>query len=808
MLKNYLKIAIRNFWKHKVISAVNLLGLTLGLTACLLITTYILDEVSADKHWSKKNQLFRLVEVKQNGTAEEKSAFLISHVANTLHTKFPEVEAYTRGNHLEWQFKYGNKTIPAKTWAVESGAFSMFDFHFLEGGISSVDFNNNTLVISQKYAQQLFGKEDPVGKIIPRVSNSDSPESFKIAGVIENIPTNSHLYADVLFLKKYAASYDELSLFGNVYPQYVLLNENATPEKLAVKASAYLTTLLKSETKIRLAFQPLQEVHLKSHAIDNDGSDSLGDMQYIYLFSVIAVFLLLLACINYVNLTTAQSLQRGRETGLRKVLGANRREVIWQFLIESVGFFAWCWLLSLWMYKLTLPVLYTFIGKPLTINFTQSIPLFLCLALVTFLVSILTGIYPALLLSSYKPANVLKGFFGKANDRGNLRRVLVVTQFFVSTLLIVATIVVYKQLYFINHKNLGFYKDNLLHIEGWVDKDVTAIKHEILQNPNVVSMTISQWGPGDMTSGGMSMKVPDPLNPGQAATVYGLGADFDFLKTMQIPLREGRDFDMSYAADRINIDSLMQLDWTKYETTDLGKSLIINETGVRKLGLKNPIGASVQFNGMKGRIIGVMADYHSTSFHNEVPIILLRANAHYSYGYPLIRIRPGKLAETTAQIESIWKKHFPDRQFDYTYVDDRLEKLYMNEQQLGKLFGYFSALAIFISCLGLIGLAAFATERRTKEIGIRKVLGATVANIFTLLSKDFLKLILIAFVVAIPLSVYLMNQWLQKFAYRIEISWWIFALAGVCIMGVAILAVSFQTIKAALSNPVNSLRNE
>ncbi|MDJ1502815.1 ABC transporter permease [Xanthocytophaga agilis] len=808
MVKNYLKIAIRNFWKHKVISAVNILGLTLGLTACLLITTYVLDEVSADKHWSKNKQLFRLIEVKQNGTAEEKSAFLISHVANTLHTKFPEIEAYTRGNHLGTLFQYGNKTASAQSWIVEPGAFPMFDFHFSEGGVRKENFDNHTIVITRDYAQKLFGKEDPVGKVVSQVSYYGSPESFKIAGIIDNIPTNSHLYADVLVLKKYATSYNEPQAFGTVFPQYVLLNENTNPEKLSAKVSAYMKTLLKSPVKVQIEFQPIRDVRLKSHKIDNDGSDSLGDMQYIYLFSVIAVFLLLLACINYVNLTTAQSLQRGRETGLRKVLGANRREVTWQFLIESVGFFALCWLLSLWVYKLTLPVLYTFIGKPLTINFTQSLPLFLCLALITFLVSILTGIYPALLHSSYKPANVLKGFFDKANDRGNLRRVLVVTQFFVSTLLIVATIVVYKQLYFINHKNLGFYKDNLLYIESWLDKSPEAIKHEILQDPNVVSMTVSSWSPGNMSSGGMSMIVPDPLHSGESITVYGLGADFDFLKTLEIPLKEGRDFDMSYAADRIDIDSLMEIDWTKYEKADLGKSLIINETGVRKLGLKNPIGASVQFNGMKGRIIGVMADYHSTSFHNEVPVILLRANPQFKYGSPLIRIKPGKLAKTTAKIEAIWKKHFPDRRFEFTFVDDRLEKLYLNEQQLGKLFGYFSALAIFISCLGLIGLAAFATERRTKEIGIRKVLGATVANIFTLLSKDFLKLILVAFIVAIPLSIYLMNQWLQKFAYRIEISWWIFALAGVGIMGIAILAVSFQTIKAALSNPVNSLRNE
>nr|MCU0354096.1 ABC transporter permease [Cytophagales bacterium] len=774
MLRNYLIVLLRNFWKNKTASIVNLAGLTVGLTASLLIATFVLDELSADRHWPKHQRLYRLLKVNFNGMAEEYSTFVLANYAADLKKQFPQVEAVTRGWFGSGEFRFQDKTVKADHWIVEVDAFRMFDFKFLQGGVTATDFNNDALVLTQSYARKLFGNSNPVGKNVSAVSFYQEPKPYRIAGVIEDIPCNSHLYADVLLLEKHPLYYDKPKESGSLLPQYILLNGQVDAKRFSALASSYFAKSRQWDKRDRLELQPVTDVYLHSKNTD-DTAKRRGDIQYIYLFSAIGVFLLLLACINFINLTTASALQRSRETGLRKVLGAQRPQLIGQFLFESLCFFTVGGLLALLVYQLMLPVLNEFVGRPLTVNPLENPPLLSVVSLVLLTVGVLTGIYPALLLSSYQPASVMKGFFRSAGDRFRLRRSLVAIQFVVSILLIVATIVVYQQLRYVNQKNLGFYKDNIIRVESWLETKAATVKQEILRNPNVLSMTISGWAPGDNYSGGMHMEFPDPLHSELKTKAFGVNADFDFLQTLGIPLKEGRDFDPRYAADRMDIDSLMQIG----QEASPEKSIILNETGVRKLGLKNPVGQRIRLKGLQGTVIGVMKDYHSISLREEVPIVFLQAKPVNAYGSMLIRVRSGKLAETTAHIQKVWQKFFPERPFSYSYVDDRLEKLYKNEERLGQLFGCFSLLAIFISCLGLVGLVAFAVERRTKEIGIRKALGASVSHILVLLSTEFVWLVCFAFIIATPIAWYAMNRWLQDFAYRIDIGWWIFALAGI-----------------------------
>ena len=802
MLRSYLIVLLRNFWKNKTVSIVNLAGLTVGLTACLLIATFVLDELSADKHWLKHQRLYRLVRVNFNGMAEEYSSYLLSNYATDLKKQFPQVEAVTRGWFESREFEFQDKSIKAEQWTVEEDAFKMFDFEFAQGGVATDDFNNDAVVITQSYAYKLFGNSNPVGKVISTVSVYQEPKPYRIAGVIKDIPTNSHLHTEVLLLGRHPSSYDEPKQSGFVLPQYVLLSEQANAKKLSNLASDYFFKSRQWDKRDRLELQPVADVYLHSHNTE-DTAERRGNIQYVYLFSAIGVFLLLLACINFINLTTASVLQRSRETGLRKVLGAQRPQLMGQFLFESLCFFTAGGLLALLVYQLMLPVLNEFVGRTLTMNPFENPQLLFVVGLVLLTVGVLTGIYPAFLLSSYQPASVMRGFFRAAGDRFRLRQSLVTIQFVVSMLLIAATIVVYQQLRYVNRKNLGFYRDNIIRVESWLETKTATVKQEILRNPNVVSMTVSGWAPGDKHAGGMQMEFPDPLHSGLKARAFGVNADFDFLQTLGIPLKKGRNFDPRYAADRMDTDSLMQAGKDVSES-----SIILNETGVRKLGLKNPVGQRLRFEALQGTVIGVMKDYHSVSLHEEVPIVFLRAKPVNAYGSMLIRVRSGKLAETTAYIQKVWQKFFPERPFSYSYVDDRLEKLYKNEERLGQLFGCFSLLAIFISCLGLVGLVAFAVERRTKEIGIRKVFGASVLSIAKLLSADFLKLVLLAVVLASPIAYYFMDKWLSNFAYHIGISWWVFGLAGLLALLVALITVSFQAVKPALVNPVKSLRNE
>ncbi len=805
---NYLTLALRNAGRHRATTFVNVLGLTTGLTACLLIATFVLDELSFDRFWSKTDQLYRLVQVRSNGAAEERSAYLISGFAPKIQANFPEVSAYTRDTKARRvHLSHGGKLLKTDVWRVESGAFRMFDFQFLRGSVDTSAFHHPTLVLNETTAKALFGEENPVGKTVMQEIPYAPAKPFTVVGVIRDLPSNSHLRADALRPTQLDASADEAIDFGYVFPQYLLLTPNANPGQLAAKASDYFNRTFKPKEKIRLDLQPITDVHLRSGARD-DTSDRQSDIRYVYLFSAIGVFLLLLACINYVNFTTARALQRARETGIRKVLGANRAALVRQFLTESLLVFGSSLVVALGLYALGLPALYAFIGRTLTVTPFANFRLLAAVIGAAMTVGVLAGLYPAFVLSAFQPSRVLRGLFRREAGAFSLRSGLVVAQFAVSLVLIVATLVVYRQLRFVNEVNLGYRKDNLLLIEGQPEEKAATFKQELLRNPNILGVSLTNWQPGTESEGSQSSDMEDPKQRGQKLTVWGINADFDFLKTLQIQLVAGREFDATFASDRLNLDSLLAQSGSAHEAARKDKSIIVNETLVRKLGLRNPVGQQLTHKSLKGRIIGVMKDIHSGPLHRAIPAMFLQASPENRYGSPLIRVRAGKLAETTVYVERLWKRLFPDRLFEYHYADEQLENLYRSEQRLGYLFGGFAGLAVLICCLGLFGLATFTAEQRTKEIGVRKVLGASVASIVALLSKDFLKLVLVAIVLASPLAWWAMTKWLENFAYKISLSWWMFAGAGLLAVGVALLTVSLESVKAALMNPVKSLRSE
>jgi putative ABC transport system permease protein len=545
----------------------------------------------------------------------------------------------------------------------------------------------------------------------------------------------------------------------------------------------------------QLYLQKLTDIHLTSH-LDEEIEEN-GDRARVYIFSAIALFILLIACINYMNLSTARSALRAKEIGIRKVAGAQRGEIITQFLSESVMITYTAIILAAALTYFTLPLLNTITGQSLIIESIVKWQVILPLALAPLVIGILSGIYPALFMSSFQPAKVLKGLFKAGNGSISFRKVLVVTQFAISIILIISTAIVFQQLRYIQNKSLGFSKEQVLILrnDNGLNKNYEAFRNELRQNSLIKDATRSSRIPGGrlLDEQGASTESGDSLRP-VAADIKYLAADYDFVTTYGIPMAAGRNFSREYATD----------------TT----SFLLNEAATRVLGMHNPqeaIGKNFQYADIKGKVIGVIADFHFESLHqNIVPLILIMPSSQGSNSYSKISIKiaGNNTTAAIAYIEKTWKKFLPETPFEYTFLDENFDKLYRSEQRQGALFTTFSCIAIFIACLGLLGLSAFAITQRIKEIGIRKVLGASVGGIVGLLSKDFLKLVAIAAIIAFPIAWYVMHNWLRDFAYRISIQWWVFLVAGILASGVALITISFQAIKAAIANPVKSLRSE
>ena len=810
MIKNYIRIAFRNLHRNRVYSFINILGLTIGLAACLLVGTVVIDDLSYDRQWKNSKDIYRVITVdKSNVNAEDKFPQSYSGLGPVLKRTFPEVTEYCRLSAIKDRVKIGSDKdgFVIRGLSTEPSVWKMFDFTVTSGNPQKFVKGYVNLVISEKIKKQFFPKTDPVGKLVYNLPDFGKSQGYLVTGVIKDIPSNTHLRADVLEIAEYSAGDDLLNKDGNgnFYQQYLLLKPGTSIRAFTQKINNwYKKYIPDGKARYSYQFQPVKDVYLHS---DFSGEQPVhGSMKSVYIFSGVAILLLLIACINFINLTTARALKRLREAGIRKVLGAGRRELISQFLFESLVFFVISFVFGILFYNIFLGYVEKFLEHPLALKLYSNIVLFVCTCGFVLLISVLTGLYPAFLLSGRHPAEAISGKFRVNTGSGILRKSLVVVQFMISITIIISAFVVHNQLQFMDHKDLGYDKNNLLNIgfTSWENKG-NAFKQEALKLPGVEKATITNWAPGE-GGGSMSMQFDDPAQKNNKITVWYIEGDADLASTLKLQLAKGRLLDPKLASDAINTDSLRDSkQYEKINSEQLVQPVILTAYTASTFKV-NQLNDRGHFK--EGTPVGVIKNFNNEDLHSTIKPTVIRALRNPNYGNMLIRLKLNAAKSTLASIEHLWRQFYPGKVFNYTWSDETVKSQYKSEQKLQQLFSFFSLLVVFLACLGLFGLAAFTAEQRTKEIGIRKVLGASVAGIATLLSKEFLKLVFVATVIASPIAWYGMNKWLQDFAYRISIQWWVFILASGLSLLIAFVTISFQSIKAAIANPVKSLRSE
>ncbi len=803
MLKNHLKIALRNLFKHKAYSFINVAGLAVGLACCLLIGLYVKDEISYDRYHDKAGRIYKVVTDSRRPDRESKFALTPAPLAEALVRDFPEVETATRLFTFfgEAVVTLGEKVFTEKgIFFGDSTFFSVFSIPLPAGDARTALARPNTVVLTATAAKKYFGDENPLGKTLTINNNFE----LQIAGVMGNIPGNTHFHCDFLISLASIGMSRNPSFISNMnFHTYFVLRDGASPAALAAKFPAAIKQYAAAQVAARFgqsyedflaagnetkwSLVPLTDIHLRSHR--EYEIEANGNIATVYLFAAIAVIVLLIACINFMNLATARSAGRAKEIGVRKVVGSNRLQLLRQFLTESLVLSFLALLAALVLVELFLPVFNQLTGKQIRTAFFATGASIAALLGVTLFVGFLAGSYPAFVLSALRPVLVLKGASPLSAGAAWIRKGLVVFQFAISVALIAGTLIVHEQLGFVLNRQLGFEKEQVLVIKraSALGRQREAFKQRLLQHPGVISAAMSNTLPGKLY--GRSMYRAFGAPPENSYGMHEMYVDEDFLSTMNITLAAGRNFSREFATD--------------------SSALVLNEAAVKQFGWTEAVGQQVIQPGdslWRGAVIGVVKDFHFESLHKPIqPLVILYQPLNSLMS---ARLRPENIAATVQAAESLWKELAPQQPFEFSFLDQDFDALYRAEARTGKIFNLFAALAIFIACLGLFGLASYTIEKRTKEIGVRKVLGATVANVIALLSKEFVKLVIVAMLIATPIAYSIMSRWLQDFAYRIDIGWWVFALAGGLGLIIALLTVSTQAIRAALANPVEALRYE
>jgi putative ABC transport system permease protein len=793
MLKNYLKIAFRNLRKHKLYAAINVTGLAVGLACCLLILLFVRDELSYDQFHANADRIYR-VEMEVQGSDEvERWDVTLFSVATNLPEAVPGVEDIVRVQPASRPLmaRTGTETrfYEDHVISTEPAFFDIFDFELVQGTAVALA-QPNTVILSESAAARYFPGEDPVGQHITEYEQwSSDSKDYEVVGVMADMPHNVHFRADFLLsmatkLPEYGARIDEV-----IANTYVLLNVDQSPAAFEARLPDFVQNTFPErylQREMRLALMPLTRIHL--HSLAQDDIEPQGDIRYVYLFSAIALLVLLIACINYMNLATARAARRAKEVGVRKVVGAQRWQLIYQFLGESVLLAGLALVVALAMVQMALPAFNGLMGREMSLSLANGRVLAV-LAGTALLVGVVAGSYPAFLLSAFRPATVLKGTV-RVRSLSVLRKGLVVFQFAVSVGLIVCTIIIQQQLHYVQHTRLGFDKDQVLlvHARTSLADRADIFRQALLQQAGIEAVGRGSAIPGERT--GITFFSQDKIEQYEGDTFVFDNYDVDahFTSTLGIELAEGRGFSDRFSGDAEG-------------------AILINETAARELGWEDPLGKTIQFRAKPRQVVGVVRDFHLEDMRTEIAPVMLQLSPEASRYY-VVKFNTDNLSALLANLDQTWQRFVPDQPFDYSFLDDDFAAMYRNEQRLGQLFTVFATLTILIACLGLFGLAAFTTEQRTKEIGIRKVLGASVTNLVGLLSKDFLLLITLACCIAAPLAYFAMQTWLDDFAYRVDISWGIFLMAGLTALGIALLTVSYQAIKAAIADPVQSLRYE
>ena len=798
MIQNYLKIALRGIKKNKGYSFINILGLSIGMACFMLIMLFVHWELSYDGFHENVENKYRVIVRTNSGTynfGKTTMGVIPAPMAATMAEEYPEVVQITRvhraRNHL---FIHDTARFEETGLYADENFLKIFSFPLARGTAITALREPMTMVITRELGAKYFGHEDPMGKILI-MPYRDENYDFKITGVLEDVPENSHLRFDFLISlvskkildgeSKYEGRWNNWNAFI-----YVELGRNADPHDFAGKLSGHLEKHSGREQDISFILQPIKSIHLKSDAFIEVSENY--KMSNIYIFSCIAFVILIIACINYINLATARAFRRSREIGIRKVLGAVRGQVIRQLLGESVLLAFIAFFIAALIVALALPHFNAFINRTMKVLlFSDIVPILILLGVI-FFVGIAAGIFPALFLSAFQPAKTVKGnsFFKRKHG---MRDALVLIQFCISIILIAGTLIILRQMNFIRSRNMGFDREQILVVDVKDQKlrgHLAAIKNSLVQNPNIQNASTS-WHLPSLITPRWNFTVEEGTLPdsGNRYGSYYTVVDENFFDVYGIELLSGRGFSNRFA-------------------NEADESVILNETAVRQLGWDKPVGKIFRSAlAQRGRVIGVIRDFHFHTLHRQIDPLVIAFKPDEGR-YLSLKIRTPDLRNTIASIQKTIESYHPDYPFAYFFFDDSFNDMYRDEQKLGTMFGGFSALSIFIACLGLLGLATFTVEIRTKEVGIRKVLGSTLSGIFILLSKDFIKWVIVANLIAWPAVYFVMNEWLKSFAYRTDLSIWIFILSGSAAFFMALLTVSYQSIKAAKANPVDSLRYE
>ncbi|WP_234736862.1 ABC transporter permease [Tellurirhabdus bombi] len=816
MLKNYLKIAYRNLIRQKGFSAINITGLTVGLTCCCLIVLFVRHELSYDTFQKKYDRIYRITYLPKFAGLTEPLALTPPPVSPLLTEAFSEIERSARVYRSSATIEVPNqrhenplKFDEERFFFGDSTLLDIFSFQFRQGDPRTALKDKFTVVITDEIAAKYFGSENPLGKTLLY----EGKHPLRVTGVVDKFPDNSHIHLDLLANYETMFATESETARQNL-PQnwvishgytYVLLRPGRSPETVNARFPQFLMTHADKELAKDIVYklEAMKDFHLRSDA--QNTPEAPGSLTYLYIFVGIALITLLIACINFVNLSTARSLKRAKEVGIRKVLGSEKKQLIAQFLGESMLLSFIALALTFVAIALLLPALNNLTGKQFTLGYVLNdgwfVAAFVGIALLT---GLLSGSYPAFFVSGFQPIATLKGsFISRKAKGGAVRQLLLGVQFVASIALIIGALVTFQQLRYVQNQPLGFKKDFIITANTRNEKITNVFANRtdstyyrlrtfrdiLLKNPQIQQVTLSTGGMG---AGSVRRNVvPEGRTSDDLLFIGAMGVDFNFAQTYGLKFVAGRDLSEDFPTDKT-------------------EGFLINETGVKQLGWKTAaeaVGKSLNLEGKQGKIVGVLKDFHNQSLQNPIEGMLLTIDQ------PLLRLFSIKIntqnsAETIKVIQKEWDRYFPEKEFAYEFLDQTIERLYEREQRFGKLIGYFAGLAILISCLGLYGLVALVTQQKTKEIGIRKVLGASVGSIVGLLSRDFVLLVVASLVIASPLAWWVMNDWLKGFAYRIDLAWWIFALAGLLVVVVTLLTVSLQSIKAALINPVKSLRSE